>query len=89
MLWIKHLNRDVTGQGELNEIFLPCSLYNKLNKIFQLSETTIYNMAYKLFVDVLRTVDMVYGPDREDDFISFKKYLIVGIFLRGIICNFC
>jgi len=43
-------------------------------------------MAYKLFLDDLRTVDMVYSPDREDDFIIVRSYdaFVSHIQLNGL-----
>jgi len=44
-------------------------------------------MAYKLFLDDLRTVDMVYGVDREDDFIIVRSYdaFVSHIQLNGLL----
>ena len=43
-------------------------------------------MTYKLFLDDLRTVDMVYSPDREDDFIIVRSYdaFVSHIQLNGL-----
>ena len=43
-------------------------------------------MAYKLFLDDLRTVDMVYDPDREEDFIIVRSYnaFVSHIQLNGL-----
>ena len=43
-------------------------------------------MLYKLFLDDLRTVDMVYGSDREDDYIIVSSYnaFVSHIQLNGL-----